>query len=90
VLRRPVASSLLLRASWKRLPARERMMFTLLLYEKLTPTETARALGCSVRDVVRTVESRLEKLSHSARLALVVRNPRVRASRAAEARRRAA
>ena len=84
------SSSLLLSsASWKRVPARERMMLTLLFYEKLTPTETARALGCSVRDVVRTVESRLEKLSRAARLSLVVRNPRA-ASRASEPRRRAA
>lgn len=71
------------------MPARERMMLTLLFYEKLTPTETARALGCSVRDVVRSVESRLEKLSRSARLSLVVRNPRA-AAQSGEARRRAA
>ena len=64
-------------------------MLTLLFYEKLTPTETARALGCSVRDVVRTVESRLVKLSRSARLSLVVRNPRP-AAQSGEARRRAA
>jgi DNA-directed RNA polymerase specialized sigma24 family protein len=81
---------LLTSASWKRVPARERMMLTLLFYEKLTPTETARALGCSVRDVVRTVESRLEKLSRAARLSLVVRNPRAAASGTHEPRRRAA
>lgn len=76
-------------ASWKRLPQRERMMLTLLFYEKLTPTETARALGCSVREVVRTVESRLEKWSRAARLSLVARAPRATASDA-EPRRRAA
>jgi DNA-directed RNA polymerase specialized sigma24 family protein len=87
VLKRP--ATLLSAASWKRLPARERMMLTLLFYEKLTPTETARALGCSVRDVVRTVEARLERLSRAARLTLVVRNPRAISS-VDEPRRRAA
>jgi len=88
MLRHP-STRLLSAASWKRLPARERMMLTLLFYEKLTPTETARALGCSVRDVVRTVESRLDRLSRAARLTLVVRNPRA-LSRVDEPRRRAA
>jgi DNA-directed RNA polymerase specialized sigma24 family protein len=88
VLKRP-STRLLSAASWKRLPARERMMLTLLFYEKLTPTETARALGCSVRDVVRTVESRLDRLSRAARLTLVVRNPRA-VAREDEPRRRAA
>ena len=72
------------------MPARERMMITLLFYEKLTPTETARALGCSVREVVRTVESRLEKLSRAARLSLVVRSPRAASSKASETPRRRA
>jgi DNA-directed RNA polymerase specialized sigma subunit len=72
------------------MPQRERLMLTLLFYEKLTPTETARALGCSVRDVIRTVESRLEKLSRALRLALVVRNPGVVRTRTSEPRRRAA
>jgi len=88
VLKRP-STRLLSVASWKRLPARERVMLTLLFYEKLTPTETARALGCSVRDVVRTVESRLDRLSRAARLTLVVRNPRA-VAREDEPRRRAA
>ena len=80
---------LLTSASWKRLPARERLMFTLLLYEKLTPTETARAIGCSVREVVRTVASRLESLSRAPRIA-ILRPARARKARAAEPRRRAA
>ena len=88
MLRRP--SLLLSSASWKRVPARERMMLALLFYEKLSPTETARALGCSVRDVLRTVESRLEKLSRAARLSLVVRTPRAASPAASEPRRRAA
>jgi len=65
-------------------------MLTLLFYEKLTPTEAARALGCSVRDVVRTVESRLEKMSRAARLSLVVDHPRAASSKASEAPRRRA
>jgi DNA-directed RNA polymerase specialized sigma24 family protein len=77
-------------ASWKRLPARERLMLTLLFYEKLTPTEAARAMGCSVHEIVRTVESRLQKLSRTVRLSLVARNPRVTISRISERRRRAA
>ena len=89
MIRRPSAT-LISSASWKRMPARERLMLTLLFYEKLTPTETARALGCSVREVVGTVEGRLQKLSRTVRLALVVRNPRVRISRVSESRRRAA
>ena len=87
MIRRPPVT-LVSSASWRRMPQRERLMLTLRYYEKLTPTETARALGCSVRDVVRTVESRLDKLSRALRLALVVRNPR--AVRTAEPRRRAA
>jgi len=65
-------------------------MLTLLFYEKLTPTETARALDCSVREVVRTVESRLQKLSRTVRLALVARNRGAVVARDAEPRRRAA
>lgn len=50
-------------AEWKRISARERLMFSLLYYEGLTPTETARTLGCSVREVLRTVETRFARLS---------------------------
>lgn len=37
-------------------------MLALLYFEGLTPTEAARALGCPVREVEYTVESRLAKL----------------------------
>ena len=50
-------------SQWKRLSARERLMFALLYYEGLTPTEAARALGCPLREVLRTVEARLDRLS---------------------------
>lgn len=50
---------------WKRVPARERLMLSLLFYEGLTPTETARAMGCTVREVVRATESRLERMRRS-------------------------
>jgi len=46
---------------WKRLGARERLMLTLLFYEGLTPIEAARALGCPVREVLRTVQARLDE-----------------------------
>ena len=49
--------------SWKRIPPRERLMLTLLFFEGLTFVETARALGCSVREVEQTVEIHLAKLS---------------------------
>jgi len=51
-----------LAAEWTRIPSRERLMLALLYFEGLTPTEAARALGCPVREVERTVESRLSKL----------------------------
>ena len=50
-------------AEWKRISARERVMFALLFYEGLTPVETARTLGCTVREVLRTVETRFARLS---------------------------
>lgn len=50
-------------SQWKRLSGRERLMFALLFYEGLTPTEAARAMGCTLREVLRTVETRLERLS---------------------------
>jgi len=48
---------------WKRVPLRERLMLTLVFFEGLTFTETARALGCSVREVETSIEVRLSKLS---------------------------
>lgn len=76
---------------WKRLPARERLMLSLLFYEGLTPTETARALGCTVREVIRATEGRLESLRRSmgsepagGRVTVAARTP------AAEPKRRAA
>jgi DNA-directed RNA polymerase specialized sigma24 family protein len=54
-----------LAACWKRVPLRERLMLTLVFFEGLTFTETARALGCSVREVESTIESRLERLSEA-------------------------
>jgi len=48
---------------WKRVPLRERLMLTLVFFEGLTFTETARALGCSVREVETSIEARLAKLS---------------------------
>ena len=50
-------------SQWKRLSSRERLIFALLYYEGLTPTEAARALDCTLREVLRTVETRLEQLS---------------------------
>ena len=64
---------------WKRISARERTMFALLYYEGLTPIETARALGCTVREVLRTVEARF------ARLSLTIRPAATRARRAPSA-----
>jgi DNA-directed RNA polymerase specialized sigma24 family protein len=51
-----------LRLAWSRIPARERVVFALLYFEGLTTVEAARALGCPVRDVERTVEHRLSTL----------------------------
>jgi DNA-directed RNA polymerase specialized sigma24 family protein len=48
---------------WKRVPLRERLMLTLVFFEGLTFTETARALGCSVREVETSIEARLARLS---------------------------
>jgi DNA-directed RNA polymerase specialized sigma24 family protein len=48
--------------AWSRIPARERLMLALLYFEGLTAVEAARALGCPVREVERTVELRLAKL----------------------------
>jgi DNA-directed RNA polymerase specialized sigma24 family protein len=48
--------------AWSRVPARERLMLTLLYFEGLTPVEAARALGCPVHEVEKTVELRLAKL----------------------------
>jgi len=48
---------------WKRVPLRERLMLTLVFFEGLTFIETARALGCSVREVETSIEARLSKLS---------------------------
>ena len=72
-------------AAWDRIPARERLMLTLLYFEGLTPIEAARALGCPVREVERTVEHRLAKLLPLA----AERAPRRRAP-PSEPRRRAA
>lgn len=47
---------------WKRISARDRVMLALLFYEGLTPVETARTLGCTVREVLRTVETRFARL----------------------------
>ena len=71
-------------AEWKRISARERTMFALLYYEGLTPTETARTLGCTVREVLRAVETRF------ARLSLTLRPATARARRASAAPRRMA
>jgi DNA-directed RNA polymerase specialized sigma24 family protein len=51
-----------LRMAWSRIPSRERVMLALLYFEGLTPVETARALGCPVREVQRTVEQRMARL----------------------------
>ena len=65
---------------WKRINARERLMFSLLYYEGLTPTETARTLGCSVREVLRTVETRFARLSLALGRRPAARAPRPRAT----------
>ena len=52
-------------SQWKRLTSRERLIFALLYYEGLTPTEAARAMDCTLREVLRTVETRLERLSQT-------------------------
>lgn len=51
--------------AWSRLPARDRLILTLLYFEGLSPVEAARAAGCSVRDVERTVELRLTGFSRA-------------------------
>lgn len=51
-----------LKMAWSRVPARERLMLTLIYFEGLTPVEAARALGCPVHEVEQTVELRLAKL----------------------------
>jgi DNA-directed RNA polymerase specialized sigma24 family protein len=51
---------------WKRVSLRERLMLTLVFFEGLTFTETARALGCSVREVETSIEARLARLSEAA------------------------
>jgi RNA polymerase sigma factor (sigma-70 family) len=58
-----------LSAMWSKLPGRDRLIFTLLYFEGLTVVEAARAVGCSVREVERTVETRLAKLSRILALA---------------------
>lgn len=60
---RPSRDHRALAAAWTGLPPRDRLMLTLLYFEGLTAVETARALGCSVREVERTVELRLTRLS---------------------------
>ena len=48
--------------AWSRVPARERLILSLLYFEGLTPVEAARALGCPLLEVEQTVERRLGKL----------------------------
>ena len=83
---KPARHTPALPAGWKRLPARERLMLSLLYYEGLTPTETAYALGCTVREVVRAVEAGLDGL----RRELEPLSSSAVAPPAAESRRRAA
>jgi RNA polymerase sigma factor (sigma-70 family) len=51
-----------LKMAWSRVPARERLILSLLYFEGLTPVEAARALGCPLHEVEQTVERRLAKL----------------------------
>ena len=52
-----------LMVAWDRIPARERLILALLYFEGLTTIEAARALGCPVSEVERTVEQRMLRLT---------------------------
>lgn len=63
---RPEARELsAIRSALSRRGARERMVLTLLLYERLRPQEVAGALGLSVRQVDRTYEALLSDVRRS-------------------------
>jgi DNA-directed RNA polymerase specialized sigma24 family protein len=64
-------------AALARRGARERLMLTLLLYERLFPIEVAHALGVSVRQVERTVGALLAELRRA--LPRPAGRPRMRA-----------
>jgi RNA polymerase sigma factor (sigma-70 family) len=66
--------------AWSRVPARERQIFALLYFEGLTTVEAARALGCPVREVEKTVEQRLSKLLALTRIRRPAREPRRKAA----------
>ena len=59
---------------------RERQIFALLYFEGLTTVEAARALGCPVREVEKTVEQRLSKLLAVTRIRRPAREPRRKAA----------
>jgi DNA-directed RNA polymerase specialized sigma24 family protein len=73
-------------AALARRGARERLVLTLLLYERLYPIEVAKALGISLRQVERTYDALLAELRRS----LVRGTLRARARATASARLRRA
>jgi len=66
--------------AWSRVPARDRLIFALLYFEGLSPVEAARALGCPVREVEKTVEQRLSKLLSVTPVRRTAREPRRKAA----------
>ncbi|MEK7330140.1 MAG: hypothetical protein AAB113_04990, partial [Candidatus Eisenbacteria bacterium] len=75
-------------AALARRGARERLVLTLLLYERLFPIEVADALGLSLRQVERTCDALLAELRRS--LARAAGRARTRAGAAPSRQRRAA
>jgi DNA-directed RNA polymerase specialized sigma24 family protein len=84
---KPGSARARLSGAWSRLPSRERLVLVLLFYEGLTPTEAARALGCTVGEIERLVEARLARLLGALRAA-ARRAPARRRRRAAAVPRR--
>jgi DNA-directed RNA polymerase specialized sigma24 family protein len=75
-------------AALARRGARERLVLTLLLYERLFPIEVADALGLSLRQVERTYDALLAELRRS--LARAAVTARTRSATAPSRQRRAA
>ena len=85
---RPRTALRRLASAWSRLTARERLVLALLFYEGLSPTEAARAVGCTVREIERLVEARLGRLQDFLRPVAVAPAKRRRARTSADTPRR--